>query len=315
MQEKSRTIFIIGAGAIGKALAAFLKHEGREVIILRGHINDRSAYTEQIEIELADNEVIKAEVPVSTIRNYSALNGVVVLTNKSYGNQDIAERLKGKVNDTPLVILQNGLNVERPFIENGFPQIYRCVLFATCRPLSENRFKFMPVSDSSVGIISGNTERLLKVVNEINTPYFRFKTEPDIQTKIWSKAIVNCVFNSVCPLLETDNGIFYRNTGALTIAKRVINECITVASVQGISLNADNVLDSLLLISRHSDGQLISTYQDIINKRKTEIETLNVAVAGIASTLGEKGLAKETGLLGELIQIKSEIALLSQASL
>lgn len=315
MQEKNRTIFIIGAGAIGKALAAFLKQEGKDVMILRGHLNDHSTYTEQIEIQLADNEVIKAELPVSTIRNYSELKGIVVLTNKSYGNRDIAERLKGKLNDTPLVILQNGLNVEFPFIENKFPQIYRCVLFATCLPLSKNRLKFRPVSDSSVGIISGNTKELLKVVNELNTPQFSFKPEPDIHTKIWSKAIVNCVFNSICPLLETDNGIFHRNTNALNIAKRIINECVTVAATQGISLSADNVLGSLLHISRHSDGQLISTYQDIINKRKTEIETLNVAIAGIADNLEEKGLAKETGLLGELIQIKSEIALLSQASL
>lgn len=310
----SKAIFIVGAGAIGKALAAFLKSEGKEVVLLRGHLDDHSAYTEQIEVVLKNSEVIKAEVPVSTISNYSELNGLVVLTNKSYGNAAIAQRLKAKINATPIVILQNGLNVEKPFIEHKFPQIYRCVLFATSQLLSENKLQFMPVSDSSVGIISGNTEGLLSIVNEINTQHFKFKTEPNIYAKIWSKTIVNCVFNSVCPLLEIDNGIFYRNSEALSIAKRVINECIAVAATQGILLSSEEVINSLLLISQHSDGQLISTYQDIINKRKTEIDTLNVAIATIANNLQEKKLAKETSLLGELIQIKSQIALSSLSS-
>lgn len=307
----NKTIFIIGAGAIGKALAAFLKYEGKEVILLRGHLDDHSAYTEYIEVFLKNRKVVKAKVPVSTISNFSELNGLVVLTNKSYGNAAIAQKLQAKINDTPILILQNGLNVEKPFIENNFPQIYRCVLFATSQPLSENQLQFMPVSDSSVGIIAGSPEGLQAIVDEINTPNFRFKTEPNIHAKVWSKTIVNCVFNSVCPLLEIDNGIFYRNPAALSIAKRIINECIAVAATQGISLRTEEVLNSLLLISQHSDGQLISTYQDIINKRTTEIETLNVAIASIAHHLQEKELATETSLLGELIQIKSQIALLS----
>jgi len=54
-----------------------------------------------------------------------------------------------------------------------------------------------------------------------------------------------------------------------------------------------------------SDGQKISTYQDILNKRETEIETLNFAVAKAA---GGKINIHVTALLGELTKIKSELS-------
>ncbi|MBS1948441.1 MAG: ketopantoate reductase family protein [Bacteroidetes bacterium] len=309
MQGKNTTIFIVGAGAIGKALAAFLKQKGKDIVLLRGHINDRSTYIEKIEVVLNNNEIVREDILVSTVKNYSALNGIIVLANKSYGNIELSERLKNKINESPLVILQNGLNVEQPFLEKRFPQIYRCVMFATCQVTGESRLKFKPVSISPIGVIKGSDKNLARIVGHLSNSHFLFKQEEHIQPILWTKVIVNSIFNSICPLLATDNGIFCRNEKALDIAMRVINECIAIAASQGISLNPDKVLSSLLLISRSSDGQLISTYQDLLNKRKTEIGTLNVAIARIADKLEGKGLAKETNLLGELIQIKSEIAM------
>lgn len=303
------TVYIIGAGAVGKALAVFLKQEGRKVILLRGQINDSPDHFEETEIELNNNTILKQNIHVSTISNQDALRGIVVLTNKSYGNQQLAERLKDRITDAPIVILQNGLNIETPFISNGFPQIYRCVLFTSCQHTTANKLRFKPVATSLVGTIRGSSETLHEIINAINNPYLSFRAEENIQPVIWSKAIVNSVFNSVCPLLETDNGIFYRDEKALAVAKRIIAEGITAASLQGVLLNPDKVLETLLHISRSSDGQLISTYQDINNKRRTEIETLNLAIADIACKQDKEDTVKETKLLGELIQIKSRIAM------
>ena len=219
----------------------------------------------------------------------------------------MAHALKEKVKDSPLVILQNGLGVEQPFINTHFPEIYRCVLFVTSQTIGENMLRFKPVSISPIGIIEGNAVNLNLIVEQLNSPEFTFKAEHNIQTIIWKKAIVNCVFNSICPLLETDNGIFHRNENVLTIAKRVIEECIAISSAKGIELHAKEVVESLLLISKSSDGQLISTLQDIRNKRQTEIDTLNFEIVRIAHTLGKEDRVKETKLLGELVKLKSEL--------
>jgi 2-dehydropantoate 2-reductase len=114
-------IFIIGAGAIGKALAVALTRAGREVVVLRGSVDDQPRRTEQVHVELPDGSELAAGVAVDTLGNFATLDGLIVLANKSYGNAAIARALRGKANGSPLLLLQNGLGVEQPFLEQGFP--------------------------------------------------------------------------------------------------------------------------------------------------------------------------------------------------
>jgi len=300
-------IYIIGTGAIGKALAVFLKLDNKNVILIRGSVDDQSVRNETFQVELNDKTIVSASVQVNTLSNFNELNGIVVLTNKSFGNAQLAKSLKSKIKSSPLVVLQNGLGVEQSFIDNDFPEIYRCVLFATSQAISENTIRFKPVAISPVGTIKGSGTYLSNVVDALDNPYFHFKAVDEIQTIIWRKAIVNSVFNSVCPLLDIDNGIFHRNKPALSIANRVIRECVVIANETGVLLREEEVVESLVMISKASDGQLISTLQDIKNKRQTEIETLNFAIVDIARKMNKESLVTETKLLGELTRLKSEL--------
>jgi len=296
-------VYIIGAGAIGKVLAVCLSNDGKKVVLLRGSVDNGETHRENIRVTLPLPEIIEAEVTIDTLSNYHSLEGLVVLCNKSYGNAALADALKHKIGHSPLVLLQNGLGVEQAFM--GFPAVYRCVLFATSQPVSDTKLNFKPVAVSPIGRISGGDETSLgHIASLLNTPYFGFKAERDIQPVIWKKAIINSVFNSVCPLLDTDNGIFHRNPQALQIAESLVAECLCVAGEQGVNLNLAEVMSSLLLISRSSDGQFISTLQDIRNHRPTEIATLNLAIAGMAAT--EQAII-QTRLLGQLTLLKSQI--------
>jgi len=295
-------IYIIGAGAIGKVLAVFLTLAGKQVTLLRGSVDDGTSHTETMQVVLEDGHILEATVEVSTLSNFNVLDGIIVLTNKSYGNPNLATALKGKTAQSPVVILQNGLGVEQPFVSNGFPT-YRCVLFVTSQAIANNQTRFKPVSVCPIGAINGNDGMLNTIVENLSTQYFSFRSEANIQTITWKKAIINCVFNSVCPLLDIDNGVFHRNESAMAIAKRVIAECLTVAAKQGVTLQQQEVEEGLLAISRMSDGQAISTLQDIRNKRETEIDTLNFAIAQMAKEDGMDVI--ETNLLGQLTKLKS----------
>jgi 2-dehydropantoate 2-reductase len=301
-------IFIIGAGAIGKTLAVALKLNGKDVVLVRGSVDDGSRSVEKIEVVRNDGGKLEAEIEVGTLSRFSALDGIIVLTNKSFGNDHLARTLEAKATTSPLVILQNGLGVERPFTDRDFPEVYRCVLFVTSQTISANRIAFKPVTISPIGIIKGSKANLQLVVGELNSPVFQFKAETDIQTAIWTKAIINSVFNSICPLLEIDNGVFQREAQALDIAKRVIAECAAIAKENGIDLEANEIVERLLLISKSADGQLISTLQDINNHRPTEIETLNFEIVNIARVLNKENEVADTRLLGELTRLKSELS-------
>ncbi|WP_128547065.1 ketopantoate reductase family protein [Larkinella soli] len=305
-------IFIIGAGAVGRVLAVFLKRAGREVVLLRGSVDGLAATTETVQVAFPDGTELEAEVDIATLSHFPALDGLVVLTSKSYGNEGLARSLGGKIGRSPVVLLQNGLGVEKPFVEAGFPEVYRCVLFTTSQTVSDTRLSFKPVAVSPVGIVRGNEPTLNRVVETLRNPHLTFRAEADIRTVSWKKAVTNCVFNSICPLLEVDNGIFHRSPEVLALARRVIGECVEVANAAGVALNADEVTESLLLISRSSDGQLISTLQDIRNGRPTEIETLNLEVARVAESLNLGHRVSQTRLLGELTKLKSDLSRTAQ---
>jgi 2-dehydropantoate 2-reductase len=302
------TIYIIGTGAIGKALAVFLKRDNKNVILVRGSVDDKPVEHTTFRVELSDKIIQEATIEVNTFSNLTTLDGIVVLTNKSFGNEHLSQTLRGKIGNSPMVVLQNGLGVEQPFIDNDeFTNIFRCILFATSQTLTESTLRFKPVAVSPIGTIKGDETKLNYIVKQLDNFNFPFKAVADIQPIIWKKAIANSVFNSVCPLLDIDNGIFHRNEAALGIAKRVIEECTSVAKKMGITLSVEDVIESLLMISKSSDGQLISTLQDIKNKRRTEIDTLNFSIVAMAKKLGMEEVVKETRLLGELTKLKSEM--------
>jgi 2-dehydropantoate 2-reductase len=305
MALSEKIIYIIGNGVIAKALAVALTIHGKKVIILRGSVDDTADYRETISVETGE-QTLKAEIRISTLTNYPELDGIILLTNKSFGNEQLAGKLMDKAKKSPIVFLQNGLQIEESFMKRGFNDLYRCVLFATSQSISKLEVRFRQIAASPVGIISGSIETLQNIVKEISTDTFAFKTEERIQVVIWKKVITNCVFNSICPLLEVDNGVFHRNDDALQIAKTVISECIAVSEKLGIDLTEDDVLQNVLSISKISDGQKISTYQDILNGRQTEIETLNFAVNKVAKDLGNIGIPV-TALLGQLTKIKADL--------
>ncbi len=300
-------VYIIGAGAVGKTLAVLLQNDGKDVKLIRGRITEEARPSEQIRIQLLDGMCIEQRLPIDTLSQYDKLDGTVVITTKSYGNADLAAALREKVGKARVVLLQNGLQVEQPFISLAFESVMRCVLFVTAQVANANTVQFKPVRPSPIGVVHGRKEQLAEVVSLLSTPSFPFREEADIQPVIWKKAIINCVFNSICPLLETDNGIFHREQEVLEMGMDVIREGMTVAEANGIHLRESDIVEQLLQISRASEGQLISTFQDIIANRPTEIETLNLAIAKMGNDLGKVDLVQRNTLLGQLIWWKSKL--------
>ncbi|MVM38050.1 2-dehydropantoate 2-reductase [Spirosoma sp. HMF3257] len=305
-------IYIVGVGAIGMTLAVLLKQSGKDVTLLRGRQGCEPETEEtSITVDYGGDSALTESISIRTLEQVERLNGIILLTSKSFGNQELARRLSGKTNESPLVLLQNGLGIEEPFLEAGFPEVYRCVLLATSQVQAPYTVTYKPVAASPIGVIRGHESRMAELVEQLSTSLFPFRTETAIQQTIWEKVIANCVFNAICPLLGADNGIFHRNSSALVLGREIIDECMAVAEVSGVVLNREEVEGRLLQISQRSDGQLISTLVDINHGRETEIETLNLAVARLADRLGRPELATRTRLLGELIRLKSAVSRVS----
>jgi 2-dehydropantoate 2-reductase len=252
-------VYVIGPGAIGKALANFLVLKGVEVQLV-GRKN--SPY-----------------LPLSGMGS-----GIYIVCTKAYANEEIALHLKVG----PIILLQNGRGIERPFLD--FPEVYRAVIFATAQ---EGTFR--AVNTSRLGVIKGSSIRAKELAEMISTREFPFGFEENIDLLVWKKLIVNSAFNALCPLLEVDNGIFVRNEKAMYWATVIMEEGRALAEKEGVKLSIEELRQSLLEISERSAGQLISTYQDILQGKPTEVDFIN----------GSLSEGKLNHFLADLIRIKS----------
>ncbi len=302
---KNNKIYIIGSGAIGKALAVFLQHEKKNVVLVRGSVDNLPDEETLITVTNQDHQKFQQKITTTTISNLTDINGVVLIATKTFANAKLAQILNDKKGSFSIILLQNGLNIERPFA--SFEEVYRCVLFSTSQIQSENEIAFKTVAASPIGKIQQHNSNQDELIDHIDTPYFSFESVPDISKHVWIKVVINCAFNSICPLLEIDNGIFYRNSEAVKLASIIIGECVALAGKYEVELDQKEIEGKLVLISRRSDGQLISTYEDIRNKRRTEIESLNLEISRLANEIGMPELVTNTRLLGEMIGLKSQI--------
>ena len=240
-----------------------------------------------------------------SLARLTRLAGIVVVAAKSYANDLIALKLKEMEVLGPVVIMQNGVGVEDPYLDLPALRIYRCVIYATGQKDEDGCFTFIPITASPIGVVRGDVQELERLVGTLNTAEFPFVALTDIQQEVWKKATINAVFNSICPLLEVDNGIFVRDERTARLAREVVDECVMVMQQIGFAVKADDVMQQLFAISRRSDGQLISTLQDIKNGRKTEIDHLNLAIARRAAAVAPDVKISTTRVLGEMVKIKS----------
>ena len=142
-------------------------------------------------------------------------------------------------------------------------------------------------------------------VAALSTNRLPFHPEDNIQREIWKKAIINAVFNSICPLLDVDNGVFAREQTVADLAKDVVTECLALTDRLGLGLALNELMEQIQQISKGSDGQLISTLQDIRNGRETEIEFLNLEMTRTGATQQPRIGLPRTELLGKMTLAKS----------
>ena len=285
-------------------LAACLEMDGRKVIAARTRSAD--APTKVVPVIL-QHEDARVEVPVETIglSRLPQLDGLVAVTAKAYANGDIARALRNRPCG-PLVLLQNGLHVEEPFLEEHPAEIYRAVLYVSSDEISENQFRFHSIRSSPIGIVSGSREGLDAAVASLTTDQFPFHAEANLDREVWKKAIINAVFNSICPLLDTDNGVFVRSREIAELANLVVLECISLTQKLGLGLTGDELMQIIMQISESSDGELISTLHDMRAGRETEISYLNLEIARTGASQRPTIELPRTEMLGRMILEKSK---------
>jgi len=256
-------VIIYGAGAVGSTLGALLSERIKVTLIgEKNHVN--AIIKHQLKIMGQVEKTL--QIPASTAIGNIPPNTIIFLTTKIYDLEKALQILSEKVKeDTIIIPLQNGLEIK---------QIVQ---------------KFLPSTTILRGLTTIGSTFLEpgKVTYNDKGELFLEKTAPDelinlckkvMPTKIidnlpemeWKKLIFNCITNPLTALLNIPN----KELVSLTdLQKKLCKECIEVAKAEDIIFQEDLLATCNTYMA--ASNNLSSMLQDIMKKKKTEIDYLN----------------------------------------
>jgi len=203
---------------------------------------------------------------------------LLVMTVKSYHLYEAALGVSHLVTDaSPVICLLNGLGhievmervVERQNIITGFTNM-AATAFGPGLVVNDG------IGKTKIGEYDGTlSPRLLKISDMLNK--CAIETEPvhDIISRLWCKVIVHAAINSVSAVVRERNGHLIECMESVALLKRLIDEGEEVADACGVVLGSTDLYEKLMATCRQTFNHLSPMLQDIINRRKTEVDALN----------------------------------------
>ncbi len=267
MRSIFQKIFVLGAGAIGSALGAFLSQK-KDVTLIgnKAHVDAINTHGLIIRGEITRRFSTKAETSIKEVPPSS----LIILTTKA---QDSAEAITGikplLKRGTVILVLQNGFGIKEIIegIVGDEIEVVRGLVLMAAEFFEPGKITFW---DGEIIIEATETgERIATLLRESG---LRTRISEDIKKDEWGKLVVNCVINPLTAILRVRN--YEIGVDILKgIRHRIVQECIEVGKAEGMNFEPDleRDIDSKILSYKNYS----SMSQDIINGKKTEIDFLN----------------------------------------
>jgi 2-dehydropantoate 2-reductase len=96
----------------------------------------------------------------------------------------------------------------------------------------------------------------------------------DVAGTLWSKLIVNCVYNALSAITQMPYGRLVQGVGVPAVMSDLVDECLAVAEQEGVKVPGD-VWATVQMIAQTMPAQTSSTAQDLARHKRSEIDHLN----------------------------------------
>jgi 2-dehydropantoate 2-reductase len=271
---------IVGAGAIGCLFGARLRLAGHDVTLIhRDPSIVRAIQKNGVGLREIDGKFTRVRVPARKGPARLLMTEVLIVAVKAYDTGSVAASYRGRIApETTILSLQNGLgNIEtlRSTIRNDI----------LAGSTTEGAFSLGPGSVVHTGrglTVIGDprgaeTDTCFRIKIAFNKAGFQTKASSNIRGVLWTKAIVNAAINPLSSLTRLPNGALAKNAVIEEIARRVMDEGISVSHAARIKLVGDpRKLWRRILLSTSANKS--SMLQDIERGKMTEIRQLNGAI-------------------------------------
>lgn len=294
-------LLLIGAGAIGIALAAGLADEGHRMTVLAREETKRAIDTEGVHrTGLFAEKHVPAGV-VTTVSDYTALPrdafDFVLISAKTMANEEISDCLNAHraclKENGKLVLFQNGWGNDK-WYRRYFSEEQVCsarVITGFRRETRSHSVITVHTQPLLLGSLYGcDTTPLEPLAQAIDRSGIPCETSDTVAEALWAKMLYNCTLNPLGAILHVPYGTLCESEETIAIMNDLIDEEFAVMRAAGYRTfwktpeEYREVFYGKLIPDTYAHCS--STLQDLEGKRKTEIATLTGCILSLAKEHG-----------------------------
>lgn len=282
-------IVIVGPGAIGLLFTAFLSRLKEEIWLLDKD-KDRAAQLDAkgIRVEGVSGSWHVKTKSTAEPRDIGIVDLVVVAV-KSYVTKDVANKIKPLVGDDTLILtMQNGLgNMEILADIYGSEKVIGGLTSHGATLIGVGHVKHAGKGEKVIGSLDRKLNVGVRRVRELlNKANFDCRITKDVKGMIWSKLIINVGINALTAITRLKNGELVKHDSVYRVMRLAVNEAVKVAKRKRIKLAYDDPISKVESVCEATADNISSMLQDVLNKKRTEIDAINGAIVRHAETLG-----------------------------
>jgi 2-dehydropantoate 2-reductase len=289
MSFENPKIVVVGAGAMGGLFGGLLAEGGLDVTLV-------DAWPEHIAAIRKDGLRIVGvggdrAIKVSATTNAGEVTSadVVLFQCKAFANEAAANSVKHLFGGATVAItFQNGLGNEQTLAKilgekNVIGGLTAQAGLAEGPGVVRN-FGDLP---TYIGEMAGGlSERTVAIAKALTAHGLPTKATPEIKREKWKKLLGNVALGAISAVTDLRSFEIMRVPELQEIVFRAVDEAAAVAKAEGVALDVAEAREVLMKLVDTSGGgtgtSKSSMREDIIRKRRTEIDTIHGAVARLA---------------------------------
>ena len=309
MIKKDTKVAVLGAGAMGCLFGGLMAEKGLDVVLIdvwKDHVDAINKNGLKMDGHGGDRFIkIKATTDPSTLKTVDA----IIIMCKATALKTALTNSKNIIGDnTMLMSFQNGIGHEAIMQEiAGKDKVLGGTTTQASNIVGPGHIKNHGSLPSWIGEYEGGmSDRVSDLAETFTAHNLETIAVADIKKRKWMKLFALTAIgplSSVFNLHHTDLYITNKNQKvSRSLGKQIILETRAVAKADGVDVTEDECLEMFNKIVDSNQTNKSSMCFDILNKRKTEIEFINGAVAKIGKNHGIKTPMND--LMYDMIMVK-----------
>ena len=295
-------IAILGAGATGCNVGGHLKLAGEQVYLLDPYKAHMDAITEKgLVWHEGDNSKTYDPIFFDYAGDDAKVVGpcdVVLIQTKNPFTKSAIEGHREIFGDhTTVITLQNGLGTTDILLEY-FPaeRIGYGILYSGGQVLEPGHIQMLhsPVNVLFRRLKGEKSPVYDQLLDAFERSDFHAEYDEEIDKIIWTKVGVNCFCNMTCGITRLTMQKLLRHPDGNAVVEAIVDEVVAVAKAKGVTILASDVLHARESALASPGENYPSGSQDVMHKRRTEVESLNGGISKLGRELGVPTPVNET---------------------